>query len=257
MAQSVRNKNQSLVYFRPERVVYFPRNIHRFLEGTANALERIINGEKDPLDPAKKFEELIQNDQLNVEAVWKFIQTVDKEDPQLGNYLDMFLDYLPSDSLFAPSTSIMLHKTMTAPVVPSSRSLQMLVRIVKERPVYAATMMSPWITLMELLDATSSIAGSEGMDALLDDILSLQDTIYTEHEMASLFTSNYLVKYFAAANQYPKFIHQFEDYLDNHFIDVDLNGLIDRNLKLIFLHSWQIFPVNLEINNSSRNTWPV
>src|SRR5690606_37675905 len=26
--KSVRNKNQSLVYFRPERVVYFPRNIH-------------------------------------------------------------------------------------------------------------------------------------------------------------------------------------------------------------------------------------
>jgi len=26
--KSLRKKNQSLVYFRPERVVYFPRNIH-------------------------------------------------------------------------------------------------------------------------------------------------------------------------------------------------------------------------------------
>ena len=33
MAQSVRNKNQSLVYFRPERVVYFPRNIQQSVRG--------------------------------------------------------------------------------------------------------------------------------------------------------------------------------------------------------------------------------
>lgn len=193
----------------------------RFLNESRNALERFRSDVTASSNATLSLQEFIAADQLSSDKVWKLLSGLDKSDPQLPYYLDLFLDQLSPDSLLLPSTAVIIHGMLSAPIIPSSKALNTLMTIVREHPAYTATMMSAWITLTELFQSTSNIAGAESNDALLADVLSLQDTLYQDQEMADLFKSYYTTRYFAKKGHYPEFIYQFEAFLNDHFLQAD------------------------------------
>ncbi len=197
------------------------KSAHRFLNESQNALEKVKSGNTVSSNVHLKLQELITQGQMNSDRIWELLSTLDRSGSEMSYYLELYLDHLHPDSLFTPLTAVIINKTLKAPIVPSSRALNILLTIVKDRPIYTATISSAWITLMDLFQSTADIAGSEANDALLTDVLSLQDTLYRDKEMANLFKSYYTTRYFAKTNNYPKFINQFEAFLTNHFLQAD------------------------------------
>lgn len=193
----------------------------RFLTESRNALRKVKSVGLMPSNTLLDLQELINQGQMNSDKIWEFLSTLDTSSPNIPYYLDLYLDHLHPDSLFMPITAVTINKMLMAPIVPTSQALNVLIKIVKDRPIYTATISSAWVTLMDLFKETADIAGSEANDALLEDVLSLQDTLYRDKEMADLFKSYYTTRYFAKTNNYPKFIDQFEAFLSNHFLHAD------------------------------------
>lgn len=196
--------------------------VQAFLAGSRLAKDK-LNSEEYGLN----LQQILDKSEGDPKVLSQHLFKIGKSDPQSPYLLDAYLDALPSDSLYLPSTIAMINMITSAPIARTGKALGVLIADVRKHPIYSGNMMSSWFTLTSLFTQTVDTAAAQGNFALLEDMLDLQDTLYQEQEMTDHFKAYYTTRYYAQADNYPEFVKNFESFLKEQYLEAKWARIIE------------------------------
>lgn len=135
---------------------------------------------------SRGLEDLLKGDLSDMKALRAYMDRLAGSDLRTGFLLDRYLELLPKDSLMSPVTIALIKNNLASPVNLHSKGFQILVDDYKKKPVRNMVLGSSWHHITGRLEHTLDSAASQGNEALLNDILDLQTTLYPPALLSSI-----------------------------------------------------------------------
>lgn len=204
------------LFFDPEGEVIYTAGGSKPQETFLSISNRALENWKSGLN-SKSIEELLSKHAQNPDSIRSILTKLGGNDPRTSYLLDIYLDVLPPEERLTDQTIRLIQQSLDSPVAPTSKALSILLEKYHSSPIHSTNLMSPWMTLNNLIQASIDSAAINTDLMAFEDLLDFSSQMYTHEKLNQIHQLYYQGRYHAIAKNHLEFTRAFEQYMDYVF----------------------------------------